>query len=218
MGLKAIANAGVTRMEPAGSDGFRLSTPSGTISASVLVDATGPWSKQTGKMAGLDIPVMPVRRQWLTTSQIPEVPDDFPFVIDFAQSLYFHREGPGLLTGMSNPHEPGGFNQDVDPDWEMEHIEAAINRLPSIESAGLISRTAGLYENSPDAHPIIGRTPLENYFVITGFSGHGFMHGPIAGKLLAEIILFGSARSIDISMLDLARFTEGRLIQEYNVI
>jgi sarcosine oxidase subunit beta len=143
---------------------------------------------------------------------------DFPFVIDFAKSLYFHPEGPGLLTGMSNPNEPPGFDQNIDLEWELIHLEAAINRLPLLEHAGLASRLAGLYEVTPDAHPIFGKTPLEGYFLLSGFSGHGFMHGPIAGKLMAEIIIDGQATTMDISMLDLSRFNEGRLIQEYNVV
>ena len=80
------------------------------------------------------------------------------------------------------------------------------------------SHWAGLYEITPDAHPIFGLTPLQGFYVVAGFSGHGFMHGPIAGKLMSEIILDGGPRSVDVSALDLARFAEGRLIQEYNVV
>ncbi len=189
-----------------------------SISAPVIVDATGPWSGTTSRMAGIHVPVSPTRRQWLMTSAIPELPSDFPFVIDFAPSLYFHPEGPGLLTGMSNQHEKPGFNQNIDPEWELVHMEAAIRRMPLLERAGVASRLAGLYEVTPDAHPIFGSTPLEGYYVISGFSGHGFMHGPIAGKLMAEIILDGRASTLDVSMLDLARFNEGRLIREYNVV
>ncbi len=97
-------------------------------------------------------------------------------------------------------------------------MEAAVKRMPLLETVGLTSRMAGLYEVTPDAHPIIGKTPLSGYYLICGFSGHGFMHGPIAGKLLSEIILDGQASTLDISMLDLARFTEQRLIKEYNVV
>jgi sarcosine oxidase subunit beta len=97
-------------------------------------------------------------------------------------------------------------------------MEAAIKRLPLLEHAGLASRMAGLYEVTPDAHPIFGKTPLDGFFIITGFSGHGFMHGPIAGKLMSEIILGGKAITVDISMLDLERFSENRLIHEYNVV
>lgn len=195
-----------------------VNTPNGDYIAPVVVDATGPWAGVTSQLAGVQLPITPLRRQWLTTSPLPEVPPDFPFVLDFAQSLYFHREGPGLLTGMSNPNEIPGFDQNIDPHWELVHMEAAIARLPLLEKAGLTSNLAGLYEMTPDAHPIFGKTPVEGYFVITGFSGHGFMHGPIAGKLLTEIILDGHASTLDVSMLDLARFAEGRLIYEYNVV
>jgi sarcosine oxidase subunit beta len=169
-------------------------------------------------MAGLQVPVAPIRRQWLTTSAIPDLPADFPFIIDFTKSLYFHPEGLGLLTGMSNPHESPGYDQNIDPEWELVHMEAAINRLPLLEHVGLASRLAGLYEVTPDAHPIFGKTPIQGYYIVSGFSGHGFMHGPISGKLMAEIILDGQANTMDISMLDYARFSEGRLIHEYNVV
>jgi sarcosine oxidase, subunit beta len=139
-------------------------------------------------------------------------------VIDFAQSLYFHREGEGLLTGMSNPSEKPGFNQEVDPDWELVNLEAAAARMPMLEHAGLVAHWAGLYEVTPDAHPIYGRTPVEGFYLCAGFSGHGFMHGPVTGKLLSEFILDGQATTVDVSMLDLARFAEGRLIREYNVV
>ena len=87
-----------------------------------------------------------------------------------------------------------------------------------LEQAGLVSRQAGLYENTPDSHPIYGSTPIEGFYIVTGFSGHGFMHGPVSGQLMSEIILDGQAALVDVSMLDLARFEEGRLIHEYNVV
>lgn len=195
-----------------------VNTPSGQISTPVIVDATGPWSSLTGRMAGLDVPVSPIRRQWLTTTPITDLPPDFPFVIDFTKSLYFHPEGPGLLTGMSNPNEKPDFDQSIDPQWELVHMEAAIDRLPLLENVGLASHMAGLYEVTPDAHPIIGKTPVDGYHIASGFSGHGFMHGPITGKLIAEIILDGHTTTMDISMLDFLRFSEGRLIPEYNVV
>lgn len=218
LGVKAIASCPVTGITLEHGRVAGVTTPLGAISAAVIIDATGPWSSLTCGMAGVAVPVSPVRRQWLTTSPLPEIPPDFPFVIDFAQSLYFHREGPGLLTGMSNNNEPAGYDQNIDPDWELVHMEAAIARLPLLEKAGLASSLAGLYEITPDAHPIFGKTPVEGLYLITGFSGHGFMHGPIGGKLMAEIILDGYAHTVDVSMLDLARFSENRLIHEYNVV
>lgn len=218
LGCKAIPSIPVIGIQVKSGSVTGVSTPDQYISSPIVVDATGPWVGLTSQMAGLKVPVTPIRRQWLTTTAIPELPPDFPFVIDFAQSLYFHPEGHGLLTGMSNPNELPGYNQNIDPDWELFHMEAATKRLPLLERAGLASRLAGLYEVTPDAHPIIGKTSLDGYYLVTGFSGHGFMHGPIAGKLLAEIILDGHASTLDISILDLARFEEGRLIHEYNVV
>src|SRR5690606_36477183 len=98
----------------------------GDIACDVVVNAAGPWAAVVSKMAGVPLPVTPIRRQMLTTTPIPELPDDFPFVIDFAQSLYFHPEGEGLLTGMSNPHEKPGFDERVDEEWELVHMEKAI--------------------------------------------------------------------------------------------
>jgi len=195
-----------------------VETNKGFVAARTVVNAAGPWAGLIGKMAGVHIPITPLRRQMLTTTPLPELPADFPFVIDFAQSLYFHREGEGLLTGMSNPNETAGFDQSVDEAFELVNLEAATARMPLLEKAGLVSHWAGLYEVTPDAHPVFGSTPVEGFYIVAGFSGHGFMHGPVSGKLMAEIILDGKFQSIDVSMLDLARFEEGRLIQEYNVV
>jgi sarcosine oxidase subunit beta len=195
-----------------------VETSLGNIATEVIVNAAGPWAGQLGELAGLTIPISPVRRQMLTTTALPEIPADFPFVIDFAESLYFHREGDGLLTGMSNPNQSAGFDQNVDSDWELINLEKAAARLPMLEQAGLASHWAGLYEVTPDAHPVFGKTELESFYLVAGFSGHGFMHGPISGKLMAEFIIDGQATTVDVSALDLARFSEGRLIPEYNVI
>lgn len=194
-------------------------TDQGQVSTPVVVNAAGPWAGVVGKMAGVDIPIVPLRRQIAVTGPLPQVPRDFPFVIDFDQSLYFHPEGEGLLTGMSNPHEEVGFDQSVDPEWELVHFEAAMERLPLLAQAGIANRWAGLYEVSPDAHPILGRIPqVEGFYCVGGFSGHGFMHGPVCGLLLAEEILDGGAHTLDISSLYIDRFEEGSEIVEYNVV
>ncbi len=196
-----------------------VQTSRGSIATRVVVNAAGPWAGQVGVMAGVEVPVVPVRRQIAVTTPIPQLPADFPFVIDFAQNLYFHREGPGLLTGMSNLNEKVGFDQRVDHDWELVHFAAAVQRMPLLGDVGISSRWAGLYEVTPDAHPILGRVPeVEGFYCIAGFSGHGFMHGPVCGLLLAEEVLDGRAHTLDIDSLRLSRFREGRLITEYNVV
>lgn len=195
-----------------------VETSQGSITTPIIVNAAGPWAGQIGEMAGVGIPITPIRRQMVTTTPLPELPVDFPFTIDFAQSLYFHREGEGILTGMSNPDEKPGFDQNIDEAWELKAMDAAAQRLPMLEHAGRMSGWAGLYEVTPDAHPIYGATQVEGFFLVAGFSGHGFMHGPISGKLMAEIILEGSSKTVDVSMLDLRRFDEDRMIHEYNVV
>lgn len=218
LGAKAYTDVDVTGFELDGDRICGVKTNQGVIRTSVVVNAAGPWAGLVGKMAGVEIPITSLRRQMFTTTPLSELPSDFPFVIDFAQSLYFHREGEGVLTGMSNPNETHAFDENVDEKWEMVNMEAAISRLPMLEKAGMISHWAGLYEVSPDAHPIYGKTPVEGFFIVGGFSGHGFMHGPVSGKLMSEIILEGKAATLDVSQLDLARFVEGRLIREYNVV
>jgi sarcosine oxidase subunit beta len=185
----------------------------------VIVNACGAWAPEIGAHLGVDIPISPIRRQMLVTTPMPELPKDFPFTVFFGDSLYFHREGEGILTGQSNPSEAPGFKLDVDPDWELTHLEAALERLPLLENAGVLSRWAGLYEVTPDAHPILGRVPgAEGFYVMAGFSGHGFMHGPIAGLLMAEEILDGGAHTVDIAPFRYERFLQGELSPEYNVI
>jgi sarcosine oxidase subunit beta len=195
-----------------------VETNKGFVAAPVIVNTAGPWAGLIGKMANVNTPITSLRRQMFTTTPLAEIPADLPFVIDFAQSLYFHREGDGLLIGMSNPDEKHGFDQNVDEEFELVNLEAGIARLPLVEKAGMVSHWAGLYEVTPDAHPFFGKTPVDGFLVVGGFSGHGFMHGPIAGKLMTELILDGEYKTLDVSMLDLARFGEGRLIQEYNVV
>jgi len=218
IGVEPLTNVEVTGLKVEGGKIEGVETNKGLVAARAVVNAAGPWSGLIGKMAGVHIPITPLRRQMLTTTPLPELPPDFPFIIDFAQSLYFHREGDGLLTGMSNPNETPGFVQNVDEEFELVNLDAATARIPILEKAGLVSHWAGLYEVTPDAHPIFGSTPVEGFYLVGGFSGHGFMHGPISGKLMAEYILDGNFKSVDVSMLDLARFGEGRLIREYNVV
>lgn len=218
MGVKAIENAEVTGITVSGGEVKEVQTNLGTIQTRMVLNVAGPWAALIGDMAGVKIPIIPLRRQMFTTNPLPEVPEDFPFVIDFAKSLYFHREGEGLLIGMSNQEEKPGFDQNVDEDFELVNLEAAIERMPLVEKASRASHWAGLYEVTPDAHPIYGDTDVKGFYLCAGFSGHGFMHGPVSGKLMTEYMLGGKYSTLDVSMLDLKRFEEGRLIKEYNVV
>jgi sarcosine oxidase subunit beta len=219
-GATLLTDLEVTGVAMRGSRVTDVETSGGTVSCDMLVNAAGPHAAVVGQMLGLELPVWPLRRQMLVTAPLAAVPADFPFVIDFAPGLYFHREGPGLLTGQSNPLEQPGFDESVDLDWEQQHLARAVQRMPLLEQAGLAHHWAGLYEMTPDAHPLIGvLSPFTNAYVLAGFSGHGFMHGPIAGKLLAELILDGHTSTLDITPLSPARFAGAETgSREYNVI
>jgi sarcosine oxidase, subunit beta len=218
LSVKALTNAEVTGIRLSGDQIAAVETNQGVIQTRMVLDAAGPWAGLIGQMAGVEIPIIPLRRQWFTTNALKEIPEDFPFVIDFAQSLYFHREAEGLLIGMSNQDEKPGFDQNVDEEFEFANLDAAIERMPLLERASRASHWAGLYEVTPDAHPIFGGCELKGFTICAGFSGHGFMHGPVAGKLMTEYIVDGQFSTVDVSMLDLARFQEGRQIKEYNVV
>jgi len=219
LGAKCLTDVEVKNITLKNGRIHDVKTRLGEIETPIVVNAAGPWAAQIGTMIGVDIPVVSVRRQIAVTTPISKLPPHFPFVIDFAKNLYFHREGPGILTGMSNLNEPPSFNQDVDRDWELKHFDEAMARMPLLEEVGISSRWAGLYEVTPDAHPILGRaSEVDGFYCINGFSGHGLMHGPICGLLLAEEILNGKAHTLDITSLSLTRFREGKAIQEYNVV
>lgn len=196
-----------------------VETNQGVIETAVVVNACGAWAARVGRMVGVDIPIEPIRRQIVVTTPVAEVPFDFPFVIFFQEALYFHREGEGILTGKSNPDETPGYKLAVDPEWEIVHMDEAMYRMPVLEKAGLLSHWAGLYEVTPDAHPILGRIPtVEGFYAMAGFSGHGFMHGPVVGLLMAEEILDGGAHTVDIAPFRYDRFLVGELHPEYNVV
>jgi len=218
MGVKTFNDAEVMGIHVSGGKVEGVETSRGYIETRLVLNMAGAWAGQVGNMAGVHIPIQPIRRQSFTTNPLKEIPKDFPFVIDFAKSLYFHRESEGLLIGMSNHNEKPGFDQTVDEDWELTNLEAAIERMPLLEQASRAAHWAGLYEMTPDAHPIFGKTNVDGFMVCAGFSGHGFMHGPVAGKLMTEYILDGTFSSVDVSTLDFARFDEGRMIKEYNVV
>ena len=218
MGVQALTDIDVAHIINDGSRVSGVRTDRGDISAPVVVNAAGAWAGPLSATAGVLLPIEPITRQVLTTTPLPAIPHDFPMVVDSATGLYMHREGGGLLIGLSNQETLPGYSQRVDEEWQLVQMETAAERLPLLEQAGLAAGWAGLYEVTPDHHPIFGATPLEGLYVVAGFSGHGFMHGTGAGLLLSEIILDGAAHTVDVSMLDLARFGAGRLIHEHNVI
>lgn len=199
-----------------------VQTTRGTILTHTVVNAAGPHAREIGKMAGVDVPVLPYRRQIFITEPIAPgsgAPASKIMVIDFETTFYFHREGPGILFGMSDPDEPSSYNMTVS--WELlEKITpAATRRLPALAEAGIAHAWAGLYEMTPDAMPIIGPAqPVDGLYVVAGFSGHGFQHSPAAGRILAEMIVNRKARGFDPSLFSLDRFSQGTGVGEATVV
>ncbi len=209
----------VTGIKTEGGRVTAVVTDRGEIATRTVVNCAGPWAAQVGRMAGLDIPIAPLRRQFFVTDALPAVPRDHVFTIEFATTLYFHPEGPGLLVGMANQDEKPGDTCAIDEDFHVKTLEHAMHRLPLLEHARMARQIAGLYEVTPDAHPILAQArAVRGMYIAAGFSGHGFQHSPATGKVMSEIILDGASKTVDVSMLDLERFAEGRLIREVNVV
>lgn len=190
-----------------------IDTSRGPIHACVVVNAAGAEGGLVGEMAGLDIPVKPYRRQIFVTGPVPEFGQEPPLTIDYHQNWYFRGEMGGCL--FSGPKdEESTFNTNVDWDHLAESVAKAVARVPILEKAEIKRGWAGSYDLSPDNNAILGAVPeLPGFYVATGHSGHGFMHGPATGRLMAELILTGRS-SIDISVFSLDRFRTGKTVRE----
>ena len=187
-------------------------TGAGPVEASAVVIATGVWSGAVGALAGVDIPIVPHRRHKFVTAPFPtdEIPAATPFVIDPHRGFSLRREGEGILLGIGRPAEAPSFSTEIDRSLEPLVVERAIHRAPALGEAQLMRGWAGLYEMTPDQTGIVSAVPgLDGLYVIAGFSGHGFMHGPIAGQLMAELITRERFVTMDGVALDLARFSRG---------
>jgi sarcosine oxidase subunit beta len=188
------------------------------IECGTVVNAAGAWGAQVGAMVGLTLPIAPLRRHIFVTGAVPGLDHDFPLTIEFASGLYAHRESGGVLLGMVDPNDKPGFDDSVNPDFMPAVVERALARFPILERTSIKTGWAGLYEDTPDKHPILGKVDgIEGFINAAGFSGHGIMHAPATGELIAELIVDGKT-SLDISALSASRFRTGQLVREHNVI
>jgi sarcosine oxidase subunit beta len=138
--------------------------------------------------------------------------------IDYSTSFYFHREGQGLLMGMSDPAEPPGFDTHVDEEFLDLLAAAAAVRAPRVLEAGVAHRWAGLYEVTPDHNALLGEAAgVSRFLYACGFSGHGFLQGPAVGEVMRDLVL-GREAFVDVSPLDAARFADGELRLETYVV
>jgi sarcosine oxidase subunit beta len=218
LGARLKEGVEVTGIDVASGRVQGVSTSAGDIATRMVVNCAGAWAASIGRLAGLEIPVLPYRRHIAVTSTFPALPRTTPMTVDFRTSLYFHPEGDGVLIGMSDRAEPPGFVTDVSWEFLEKMFEQAAMRAPALAGAGIKTAWAGLYESTPDHQAILGPVgELDGFWCAAGFSGHGFMQAPAAALLLTELLLDHKSE-IDISPFAFDRFARGALVTERNII
>jgi sarcosine oxidase, subunit beta len=204
-----------------GCEGFELDgagrisavrTPDGEVAAGAVVNAAGAWAGVVAREAGLDLHVEPLRRQVAVTQPFDGLPEEMPMTIFVQDGFHFRvRDGRVMLLLPDDPELADPFDQSVDNAWVASVFETARKRVPCREGASIDRARcrAGLYEMSPDGHALLGRAEeVENLYLVNGSSGHGAMHAPALGQLLAEILLDGEAGALDAHALRPSRFAE----------
>jgi sarcosine oxidase subunit beta len=220
-GARVLLETEVTGIETAGGSVVAVATNRGTIGSRNVICAAGAWAGRVAGLAGIDLPVEPLRRQIVWTVTPEPLPDGLPMVIDLSSGFHFRpAKGPArneLLLAWPDPSEKNSFQTDFDPSFipkvmdQSEHLAPFIRRTTVDHSRC----RAGLYEMTPDHHPIIGPAAgLGGFFLVNGFSGHGVMHSPAAGRMIAETLLYGESRFMDAKSLDGTRFSENRLFHD----
>jgi sarcosine oxidase subunit beta len=204
-------NAGVATVE----------TTCGAVATRKVVNCAGAWAAEVGKLAGVDLPIAPLRRMLVPSEPFDEFPHTAPMIVDMSNGFHFRPEARGFLLAWNDPEETPGFKTDFDPFFLEKILIRAADRVPCFANLPVNPKRAwaGLYEMTPDHHPILGEAPgVPGFFLANGFSGHGVMHAPATGKILSDLILTGTTDLIDAKSLNLSRFAEGRLIHETAVL
>jgi sarcosine oxidase subunit beta len=190
-------------------------TAGGRVACAAAVNALGPWAAGIMADTGFELPVAPLRRQVAATVPTPVLPPDTPMTIFVGDGFHFRVRDDRVLLLWPTPGDPGRpFDVTVEPGWLSEVTARAHSRVPLLRGVPIdpAASWAGLYEMSPDKHAILGPTPgLPNLYLINGSSGHGVMHAPALGELLAEIFCDGHATTLDTAPLAPERFAAGRL-------
>jgi sarcosine oxidase subunit beta len=209
-----VAREVLRRAEALGVE-VREHTPAETVEADVLVIACGPWSPELARTVGVELPIRPLCRQLLETSRL-DLPDQLPMVVEAETGFHFRRRADRLVLAMSDPEPRWTFDTTVDESLFADRLDRLVRRYPPAEGATIENAWAGLYDMTPDAHPIVGAV-ADGVYAACGFSGHGFMQSPAVGRALAELILRGES-SIDLSPYALERFEAGAVFPEHLVL
>jgi sarcosine oxidase subunit beta len=216
-GAQLVREARVTGIDLDAQGIAGVRTSRGSYSSRTVVNAAGAWAAEVAALAGVHLPVQPLRRTLVPTEPFDRIARDVPMTVDMATGFHFRPEGLGFLMAWNDPAEIPGFRAGVDRGFVEKILALAADRVPVFAEAEVNPSRAwsGLYEVTPDHHPILGTVPqVPGFFLANGFSGHGVMHSPATGKILADLILKGHTDMIDVRQFDLARFTEGRLVED----
>lgn len=187
----------------------------------VIVNAAGPWAAEVGKMAGVDLPVDPVRRMVFVFQPSEIFNYDLPLVVDVTGLYFRHETGKVIMAGKSILDEPPGFNFKVDNAFFNQTMWPILaDRIPVFDRLKLIKGWSGLYEiNRLDSNALLGEYPgLKGFYMAIGFSGHGFQQAPAVGKAMSELIRLGRYETIDVSPLNYERVISGKLVIEEEVV
>ncbi len=200
---------------------FELATTRGMISTRTVVNCAGAWAASIARFLGIELPVEPLRRMLVPTEPFDQFPHSAPMIIDMSTGFHFRPESRGFLLAWNDPEETPGYKMDFDPEFIEKILTRAAGRVPIFENLAVNPKRAwaGLYEMTPDHHPVLGESAeVPGFFFANGFSGHGVMHSPATGKILSDLILTGKTDLIDATLLNFSRFTEGRTIYETAVL
>ena len=187
------------------------------VGRDVLVIACGPWSREVGKRAGVDLPIRPLCRQLVDTEPVDGLPELLPMVIEAETGFHFRRiPSGGLRLAMGEEVSRWGFETEVDERLVVDWLGRLARRYPPAAGVAVDRAWAGLYDMTPDAHPILGWVG-DGVYSACGFSGHGFMQSPAVGRAVAEEILQGESE-LDLTPFRLDRFAGDEVFPETLVL
>jgi sarcosine oxidase subunit beta len=211
-GIEVRTGEAVTAIDVRAGRVEAVRTSGGTYPTQLVVDAAGPYLADVARLVGLDVPARPFRRQIFVVAPVAQFPRHAPLLVDLDSGWYVHQDSGGtLLLGGTDKNSRPGLEPVVDWDAFDLVAEAASRRMPTIAPLmQLRSAYCGIRTLTPDFHGIAGRTPVRGFFLASNCNGHGFMHAPGLARVLAEEIIDGAVRSLDMTPLRLERFANAK--------
>jgi sarcosine oxidase, subunit beta len=215
LGVKFLYSTEITNITVKEGRAISVTTPAETIAADYFINAAGAWAGKVAELAGIDIPLKPLKRQVCRVTPKNILPDNLPMTVWVSESFHFRmRDGYLILLRPCEPENTEDFNMEVEESWLEKTFNIGLGRIPALKNCSVdkANSWAGLYEMSPDEHILLGSASgLNNFYLANGSSGHGVMHSPAIGQLMAELIMDKNT-SIDITRLSPNRFNQGKPI------